>query len=338
MDLDAEDGQVAGPPVAADQDHTDHAGEQQEVVEPLDTERLRLPFRVNRRQGLLPAEVVEVHGIEDRQQDQGRRQHVGEQAGRDPEEGHVVQKAKKEGRVPEGGEGPSDVGDQKDEEADDMGLLHAVPVGAQDRPDHHHGGARSPDPGCQDRADQQHGRVDRRGSPQGAPQHDAAGNREQPPEQDDEGDVVDQRDVKDLVEGHAPMREQKREGEEQRPESRHLAEMMVPEPGREQRAQGDGQQDSGKGDDRPDRQGLADGVSRRFHAGGQANVRPGRHRQNACGKGKDRHPPPLPSAAYAAHLRLPSFLTVRHHFPSPSLCEIGVEAIKRRVSRQEKAT
>ena len=338
MDLDAEDGQVAGPPVAADQDHTDHAGEQQEVVEPLDTERLRLPFRVNRRQGLLPAEVMEVHGIEDRQQDQGRRQHMGEQAGRDPEEGYIVQKTKKKGRVPERGEGPPDVGDQKDEETDDVGLLHAVPVGAQDRPDHHHGRARGPDPRGQDRADQQHDGVDRRGSPQGPLQNNAAGNREKPPEQDDEGDVVDQRDVKDLVEGHAPVRVQKREGEEQRPESRHLAEMMVPEPGREQRAQGNGQQDSGKGDDRPDRQGLADGVRRSLHAGGQADVRPGRHRQKAHGKGKDRQPPPRPSAAYTARLRLPSFLSVRRHFSNPSRCKIGVEAIKRRDSRQEKAT
>ena len=114
-----------------------------------------------------------------------------------------------------------------------------------------HGRAGCPDQGSQKSSYEKKYEIDFRRSPQRSTQVDTAGNREQPPQQDNEGDVVNQVDVQDFLNGLTGVPEKEWDGEQQGPEGRDLGEMSVPEMWRDQGAQGDGKKDAQEWDDRP---------------------------------------------------------------------------------------
>ena len=87
-------------------------------------------------------------------------------------------------------------------------------------------------------------------------QENAAGNRVQRPEQDDERDVIGHQDVKNFIDGRSPEDPQEGEGHAGGPKKGNLAEMMMPETGQEQRQQGDGKKHAGKRQAAPKGQGF----------------------------------------------------------------------------------
>ena len=60
---------------------------------------------------------------------------------RGPEEGDAAQEADEQRRIAERGERAADIGDQDDEEDDDMSIVRAPGIGADQRADQDHGGA-----------------------------------------------------------------------------------------------------------------------------------------------------------------------------------------------------
>ena len=231
---------MTGPPVAADEDDPHDPGQEGEIVGALDPEGLTFLLS-GRHQGLplLFPEVIPVDEVEEDQEDRGGDQHVGQDVRRHPEEGDVVEEPQEEGRIAQRGKGAADIGHEEDEKTEDVCLSHALFVGPQDRPDHHHRGARRTDPGGHHRPDQEHHGVDGGRALERSPHHDPAGYGEKPPEEDDEGDIVDQEDLEDLQKGDVAVGIQKGQGEQERPECRYLSEMVVPEMGRQERKQGD---------------------------------------------------------------------------------------------------
>jgi len=251
--LGTHDGEAARFPVAALKHQPDNAGQEEEVLHPFDPDRRPVP-RVARNTPLLPLfpVVVAVHHVEDREEDGADKEHVREDGLRDPEERHVVQEAQKQGGVSQRGQRPADVGHEKDEEDDDMGLSLPVAVRLHDRPDHDHGGPRRAHPGGEECPDQQQDSIDERCSAQRSGDDNPAGDGKEPPEKDNEGDVVDEVDVDDREDSHLAIDINGGHREGDRPEGRHLAVMMVPEFRSEQGAQGDGQEDPREGDHGPE--------------------------------------------------------------------------------------
>jgi len=88
---------------------------------------------------------------------------------------------------------------------------------------------------------------------------DPAGGGEERPEKNDEGNVIDQIDVQDLVERLSLEDDQEGDGEDQRPDEADLREVAVPEVRGEERAEGDAEENPGEGDHRPEREALAEG-------------------------------------------------------------------------------
>ena len=140
------------------------------------------------------------------------------------------------GGSPSGVRQPPMLADQEDEEDHDEGAVLAARVGPQQRPDHQHRRAGRADPGGERGADRQQGRVDGRRAPEGAAQQDPARHGVERPEQDEEGDVVRDDDVQDLVQRRPAVDGNERDREGRRPEGGDLAVVVVPERGRERAA------------------------------------------------------------------------------------------------------
>ncbi len=160
-----------------------------------------------------------------------------------PEERHPAQEPEEERRVAERRQRAADVRHQEDEEDHGMGLVPAISVGAQQRPDQDHGGAGRADPGGEKRAHGEDGKVYPRRTAQRSPDVDAAADRKQGAEEDQEREVVRERDVEDLVNRRAPVRQDERDGQQQSPDERDLRVIVVPEAGRQQREESDREQD-----------------------------------------------------------------------------------------------
>ena len=93
---------------------------------------------------------------------------------------------------------------------------------------------------------------------QGALEAHAAGDGEEREEQDDEGDVLADDGVERLEGGRLPAVDQGAGNEEgEAPEDRNFAEVVLPEVGDEQGAEGDGKQHAGEGDGPDDGELLA---------------------------------------------------------------------------------
>lgn len=79
-----------------------------------------------------------------------------------PGKGNAALEAHEQGRVAERRQAAADVGNEEDEEHDDVDLFLPPGVGLDDRPDHEHGRAGRTDPAGQDGADEQEQGVDLR--------------------------------------------------------------------------------------------------------------------------------------------------------------------------------
>ncbi|OPZ70208.1 MAG: hypothetical protein BWY83_01744 [bacterium ADurb.Bin478] len=86
--------------------------------------------------------------------------------------------------------------------------------------------------------------------------------------------------MQNLVQRRFAIGDRKRDGEQQRPKGRHLAEMVMPEMRGEQGKQGDGQQDAEERQAAPHRQELAQmdaPMSRSFRRVGNGDQRQQQH-------------------------------------------------------------
>ncbi len=153
-----------------------------------------------------------------------------------------LRKPRNNGGSPSGGERAADVGDQEDEEHEDVDVVAAVLVRPDDRSNQHHGGAGRAEKACRQGAEGEHCRVRGRRAHEIAAYADAAGNNEQREQQDDEGQIVEQEHMQDFGRGR-PKSTRCDHGNDQgkRPEGGHLAEMTLPGMRRDQWQQGDGE-------------------------------------------------------------------------------------------------
>ena len=114
----------------------------------------------NGRDQPVVAVVPQVEGDKDREHDAGNQRGFEPQLARSPEEINAVQKADEKRRIAERGECAADIGHEKDEEHDDVDIVKARRVGADERPDQNHGRACGPDHAGDQGAEGEHRRVD----------------------------------------------------------------------------------------------------------------------------------------------------------------------------------
>ena len=245
IDIDAD----AGLPDTAQQHRTDNGTDQQDIDLAFDAELhafLALIRRWHRMRFALHHDHVEDE--EDDQQQTGYQQHRQEQMGSRPEEMYALQKAEEQRWITERGQGTADIRDQEDKENKDMRLALAPFIGPDHRPDQQHCRTGRSHPAGDHRADQQHGGIDQRCAPKRTNHPHSTRDGIERAEQDDERHIFEQERVQQLK-GRERKPEQNGKWHEktQRPESRHLAEMMMPEIACNQREDGNRQQNPDKG-------------------------------------------------------------------------------------------
>ena len=225
---------------------THDSQEDEEVDSPLDTERLFLPTL---SQGLSTL-FFEVEGVQEEVDHQKNRRGEGQDRGHThgPEEGDSVEETEKEGGIPEGGQTPTDVGNQEDEEGDGVNLILPFLVGPKDGSDHQHGRPGRPDPGGEEGSHKEDESV-HGGSPlEGTLQKNPSRDREEGPKEEEEGDVVDKDDGDQLVLGLSGEGDEEGDKEEERPEEGDLPEVVVPKLGGQEGKEGDGEENAHEGD------------------------------------------------------------------------------------------
>src|SRR5262245_45265607 len=233
----------------------DHGGqdaaEKEEIVPAVDADRLRRTFRARAEPGILAS--PEDHVDDDVRAEHAQRgeEHLAPERER-PEERYAVQEAEEERRITERRQRTTDVGDEEDEEDDGVRAMAAPTVRTQERTDEQHRGTGGPDPRREHGPDRHERGVHARCPAQAAADVDPTADREERAEQDDEGHVVDDRDVRELVEGGPPERRDERHDEHGGPSGRDLRIVMVPEDGREEREERDREQHPREGDGTPD--------------------------------------------------------------------------------------
>ena len=151
------------------QDGGDHRGDQRQVDEAVKPRSAHA-----RGLFLFAAEVPEIQCKEDRQHDRGGQHRLSDEMRRGPEKRHPAQEADEQRRVAERAQGAADIGDQEDEEDDDVDVVLAHGVGLNERPHQDHGGAGGADHARDGGAEQQHGRVAQRPAAEIAGDVDAA--------------------------------------------------------------------------------------------------------------------------------------------------------------------
>ena len=274
----------ARPPHARHQHRGDHAGEQQEVDLAGDAEALAVAFVLLRRGARLAPVEEAVHAVIEHQQQDGDEQHRHQHGPRWPEEIDALQEAQEQRRVAERRQRAADIRHQEDEEHHGVDLVAPPLIGLDDRADEQHRRACGPHPARQHRAEQQDAGVDDGRADQPAGEPDAAGHGKEREQQDDEGNVFEQRHMQHLEQGELPAEhDQEGQQEGERPEGRDLAEMVVPEGRRQQRKERDRQQDADEGHapDEPERAAVQ---MRRVRAGGQRRPRAEQQGRNGCGE------------------------------------------------------
>ena len=143
VEVDADRLADAGQGTVEDDGHEDDA-DVEEVDAALDVKLLGLLARCEQvggaaALGSLLAHVVVVDESEDDAQDSRVEQEQRPDVLQGPEEGHAAQVAQEQGRIAQGREAAADVGNQEDEEDDDVRLVLAPGVGTQQRADEQHG-------------------------------------------------------------------------------------------------------------------------------------------------------------------------------------------------------
>lgn len=174
---------------------------------------------------------------------------VWEQVRRRPEEVHAAQEPQEQRRISQRGERAADVGHQKDEEDDDVRVVPPVVIGAEDRPDHDHRGAGRADDARNQGAQSEQQRIQNRGAVKIAAHHDSAGHGEQSEEQQNEGDVFEQRGMDECLDGwKRAIPDGKRQDDQGGPHRSNLALVVLPEVRRCEWKYRDRQQHAGEGE------------------------------------------------------------------------------------------
>ena len=164
---------------------------------------------------------------------------------RRPEKIHALEEAEEQGRVAERCERAADIGDQEDEEHDDMHIVLSIVIGAKHGAYHDHRCAGGPDQAGKNGADAEQDRIRNRSTVKIAGNHYAAGDREQRQQKQDEGDVFQQGSVNERIHcGRQSDEQRRRYRHERRPDERDLAVVMFPEVRRKERKQGNRKQDA----------------------------------------------------------------------------------------------
>ncbi len=125
---------------------------------------------------------------------------------RRPEEVDPAQEAEEERRVTERRQRAADIRNQENEKDHDMDVVAPVVVRPQQGPDHDHRGAGGADDASHHRADGEDDRVGARRAVQIAGDQDAARDREEREEQDDEGQIFEQRRMEQGASGRRRSR------------------------------------------------------------------------------------------------------------------------------------
>ena len=113
-------------------------------------------------------------------------------------------KPRNSGGSPSGVRAPPMLATRKMKKMKTCALCRRARVGAKHRPDHQHRGACRAHPRRQHGPDDQHQRVERGRPDQRSAQEDPARHGVEPPQQDQERHVVDERDLEDLVDRRRP--------------------------------------------------------------------------------------------------------------------------------------
>ena len=243
------------PMLAAGHNDQHDEAKQREVALPLDAERLVLHSLlegVDRERGRLF--LVDDRLVEQVEDDEQRaiHQQPGEPEREGPSEGNALEEAEVERRVAERGEQTSAVGDDEDEEDDDVGAGDPLLVGAEQRPNEDHRGPGRADHVGKQRADGEHRGVGERCAGQAASHIDAAAQQVEAQNERDEGEVL-----------HAGMHELKLpaiaegvdepagEGERDEPHQHPAVAVALPPVGHQRRHERDEEEDDNEGDRGP---------------------------------------------------------------------------------------
>ena len=256
VEVDADCLADVGQGAVQDDGHEDDA-DVQEVDAALDVKLLGLLTRCEQvggaaALGSLLAHVVVVDESEDDAQDSRVEQEQRPDMLQGPEEGHAAQVAQEQGRIAQGREAAADVGNQEDEEDDDVRLVLAPGVGTQQRTDEQHGRTRGADPAGKQRAHQKQQDVVARGAGDEAFYGNAARDDEQAEKQHDERDIVEHDRLDQLIDELVrAMEDGKRDAEEQGPANGDKQLVLLVPSRNHQRHDGDGKQHARKGYDAP---------------------------------------------------------------------------------------
>lgn len=218
------------------------------------------------------AVVAHIHPIENEQQNGGVQCHYGEQP-QGPEEGNAPGKSHQQRRISDGSQTAADVGDEEDEEHHDVTAALAPGVHLDDGTDHQHTGAGGADAAGHQGTQQQQSYIDPRGTGEISLQGDIARNAEQAEEQDNKGDIVaDHTLQRHLSSGADPRASGIGNQKHQRPQGYHQGLVALPPVGTDDRKDGNGQQQTGKGDAHPERDcagftSVQKGCTQRHHNG-----------------------------------------------------------------------
>ena len=156
-----------------------------------------------------------------------------------------------------------------------MRLVAAVVVGAYQRTDQQHGGAGGAHDARKASAEREYAGIEPGRAVQIAGNIDAARDREQGQQQNNERYVLQQGGMQQLVPGQTgAIQQRERQQKGQGPEHRHFAEVVMREARREQRQEGDREQHASERDhpDQPEyRAAEGAGVGSRERGGGKTN-------------------------------------------------------------------
>ena len=200
-----------------------------------------------------------VEQVEDDEQD-AIHQQPGEPEREGPGEGHALEEAEVERRVAERGEQTSAVGDDEDEEDDDVGARHPLLVGAEERPDEDHRGPGRADHVGEQRTDGEHRGVGERCAGQAASHIDAAAEQVEAQDERDEGEVLHacmhELELPAVTEG---LDKPNRKGDCDDGHHHPAVAVALPPVGGERRHERDEEEDDSEGDRGPDGELRGDG-------------------------------------------------------------------------------
>ena len=232
-------------PETAEQHQPHHRAQQRKVDLAVKANRAAVGRGVGLEQLFAAVVVPAIEREEDSQQRTDEEQGFGEDVAHRPEKVHALQEAQEQRRIAQRRERAPGVGDDEDEEHHHMGHMLAVVVGADQRANEQHGRARGAHEAGQHRTNRQDGRVEPRAAVQVAADEDAARHSEQRGEQDHERDVFGQQRMHQAHARHCgPEGDGKGQQKRQAPGRSHLAKVVVPEDGGQERHERNRQQDA----------------------------------------------------------------------------------------------